>query len=183
MTDGYVFDDGGRAEVFKGRGVGDCVARAIAIASQRPYNEVYEFLAEGHGGQRITSKQLRGRRSNAAGVRTAQQGIWTKRKWFKDYMATLGFEWTPTMQIGSGCTVHLVADELPKGRLVVAVSKHYTAMIDGVIHDTYDPRREVHCTEPYREPMAAGYWTHDKVSMHHVERRCVYGYWRWTGAA
>jgi hypothetical protein len=28
------------------------------------------------------------------------------------------------------------------GRLVVAVSKHYTAVIDGVIHDTHNPQRE-----------------------------------------
>jgi hypothetical protein len=43
------------------------------------------------------------------------------------------------MQIGSGCTVHLRADELPSGRLVVSVSKHLTAVIDGVIHDAHDP--------------------------------------------
>jgi hypothetical protein len=45
------------------------------------------------------------------------------------------------MQIGSGCKVHLRDGELPTGRLVVFVSKHYTAVIDGVIHDTYDPSR------------------------------------------
>ena len=28
------------------------------------------------------------------------------------------------MPIGSGCKVHLRAEELPKGRLVVALSKH-----------------------------------------------------------
>ncbi len=37
------------------------------------------------------------------------------------------------MQIGSGCTVHLRADELPSGRLVVSVSRHLTAVIDCVI--------------------------------------------------
>ena len=51
-------------------------------------------------------------------------------------MESLGWKWTPTMQIGSGCTVHLRADELPSGGLVVSVSKHLTAVIDGVIHDT-----------------------------------------------
>jgi hypothetical protein len=33
------------------------------------------------------------------------------------------------MQIGPGCTVHLRADELPSGRLVVSVSKHLIAAI------------------------------------------------------
>ena len=46
------------------------------------------------------------------------------------------------MKIGSGCTVHLLADELPKGRLVVSVSKHEVAVIDGEIHDIYDCSRD-----------------------------------------
>ena len=66
-------------------------------------------------------------------------------------MRSLGFVWTPTMGIGTGCTVHLRADELPNGRLVVAVSKHYTAVLDGVIHDIENPSRD--------------------------GTRCVYGYW------
>jgi len=31
-------------------------------------------------------------------------------------MKSLGWIWTPTIQIGSGCTVHLRADELPSGQ-------------------------------------------------------------------
>lgn len=46
------------------------------------------------------------------------------------------------MRIGQGCTVHMRADELPSGRLVVNLSKHSTAVIDGVCHDTYDPSRD-----------------------------------------
>ncbi len=71
-------------------------------------------------------------------------------------MTALGFTWTAAMKIGTGCKVHLHASELPTGRLVVVVSKHLTAMIDGIIHDTFDPSREV-----------------DGIG-----RRCVYGYWR-----
>ena len=67
-------------------------------------------------------------------------------------MTELGFVWTPTMQIGSGCQVHLTADELPSGRLVCNVSKHQVAVIDGVIYDTHDCSRK--------------------------GTRCVYGYWR-----
>ena len=37
--------------------------------------------------------------------------------------------------------MHLRADELPPGRLVVSVTHHLTAVIDGVIHDTHDPSR------------------------------------------
>lgn len=135
----FIFSDGGRASAgFKGK-AGDCVARAVAIASRKPYAEVYEALAAGMGSQRKSKG------------RSARDGVSTRRKWFKDYMASLGFKWVPTMHIGQGCKVHLRDDELPMGRLVVAVSKHYCAVIDGVIFDTYDDQRG--------------------------GTRCVYGYW------
>jgi hypothetical protein len=98
--------------------------------------EIYEALSEGNANQR-RSKHQKTKRS-----KSARNGVNVKRKWFKDYMKELGFEWIPTMQIGQGCKVHLSKDELPMGRLVVAVSGHFTSMIDGVIHDTYDPRRQ-----------------------------------------
>lgn len=142
-----VKDDGGRAEAgYKGH-TGDCVARAIAITTALPYQLIYDRLAEGNATQR------KGKRSQSKdGVRTAARGINTSRKWFKDYMQELGFVWTPTMAVGQGCKVHLKTEELPKGRLVVAVSKHFTAVIDGVLHDTHD------CTRG--------------------GTRCVYGYYR-----
>lgn len=66
-------------------------------------------------------------------------------------MAELGFTWTPTMKIGQGAKVHLRREELPEGRLVVSLSRHYAAVIDRVVRDTYLDARE--------------------------GRRCVYGYW------
>ena len=45
------------------------------------------------------------------------------------------------MQIGSGCTVHVGAEELPPGRLVLKLSRHMAAVIDGVLRDTYDCSR------------------------------------------
>jgi hypothetical protein len=166
----FVYDDGGRAAAgFKGS-AGDCVCRAVAIASGKPYAEVYSALAKGMRTQRLTkrSKPKSG----------ARDGVSVRRKWFKDYMASLGFEWVPTMQIGSGCKVHLDPAELPSGRLVVAVSKHYTAVVDGVIRDTYDPRRETHCVEPdHGQPLKPGQWRNPN-GVCSIRRRCVYGYWR-----
>jgi len=131
----FVFNDGGRAESGLKGLVGDCVVRAITIASGKPYREVYDLLSEWSRTQRQTTK------SKSRKV-SARDGVNTNRKWFKDYMTSLGFEWHPTMQIGSGCKVHLRTSELPMGRLVVAVSKHYVAVIDGIINDTYDPSRD-----------------------------------------
>jgi hypothetical protein len=69
------------------------------------------------------------------------------------------------MQIGSGCTVHLSADELPSGRLVVSVSKHLTAVIDGVIHDTHDPsRRGTRCVYGYWQPGEAADSRHKRTN-------------------
>jgi hypothetical protein len=143
-----IFDDGGRmAAGFKGD-TGDCVARAIAIIAELPYEKVYEDLAYINA---RTPKSKR-RRASTIGKLTASKGIYVKAKIFRDYITRLGFVWTPTMFIGSGCKVHLRKGELPMGRLIVAVSRHYTAMIDGVVHDTHDPSRG--------------------------GTRCVYGYWR-----
>ena len=136
ITKIFNYNDGGREGAgYKGN-AGDCVCRAIAIATGRPYQEVYDRLAVGNETQRITKRSGKNH-----GKRTARNGISTKRKWFKDYMQELGFEWFPTMGVGTGCKVHLKPEELPQGRLVVAVSKHYTAVIDGVINDTYDCSR------------------------------------------
>jgi hypothetical protein len=140
----WEYNDGGRAKAgYKGK-TGDCVARAIAIASGLPYKEVYDVLAEGTGSQR-KSKHTDKR------AKSARNGINIKRKWFKDYMESIGFTWNATMTIGSGCKVHLKSSELPEGRIICRVSKHIVAVIDGVIQDTNDPSRE--------------------------GTRCVYGYW------
>lgn len=137
LTETFVFNDGGRAKAgYKGT-TGDCVCRAICIITGKPYQEIYDALSEGNATQRKTKRS-----SKSTGIRTASKGINVKRKWFQTYMESLGFTWTPTMLIGQGCKVHLKADELPKGKLVISVSKHYTAMIDGVINDLYDPSRE-----------------------------------------
>ena len=61
---------------------------------------------------------------------------------YDKYIKSLGWKWQPTMGIGTGCQTHLLADELPDGRLIVSVSKHMTAVIDGELHDTYDCSRD-----------------------------------------
>ena len=127
----FNFNDGGRAEAgYKGK-TGDCVCRAIAIATEMPYKDVYNLINEFAKSER-TGKRKKGKSNARTGVYKN-----TTRK----VMEHLGWEWIPTMQIGSGCKVHLNDSELPKGRLVVKVSNHCTAVIDGVLNDTYDCSR------------------------------------------
>lgn len=128
----YIYNDGGRAAAgFKGI-TGDCVTRAVAIAAERPYKEVYDLINE------LAKSERRGKRKR--GTSNARTGVYktTTRK----VMAHYGFKWVPTMQIGQGCKVHLTEGELPMGRIVVEVSRHAVAVIDGVINDIYDPSRE-----------------------------------------
>lgn len=133
-------DDGGRADAgFKGT-ADDCVTRAIAIATGIPYRDVYDAL---HA--RIKTSKLKKHRT-----RSPRQPV--RKQVFKTFLTDLGYVFKPLMGIGTGCKVHLKAGEIPtKGRLIVSCSKHLVAVLDGVIHDTYDPSRE--------------------------GTRCVYGYW------
>lgn len=139
----WKYNDGGRKDAgFKGD-TGDCAVRSIAIATGKPYREVYDKINE------LAKKHERkGKRKKS--ISNARTGVY--RQTVARYMKSLGWVWTPTMLVGQGCKVHLKASELPNGRLICSLSKHFTAVIDGVIHDTHDPSRE--------------------------ETRCVYGYWQ-----
>ena len=146
-----IIDDGGRSAAgYKGYS-GDCVTRAIAIATGKPYQEVYDAINE-------LSKSERPRRGKRS---SSRNGV--MKPTIRKYIASLGWVWYPTMGIGTGCHVHLKDGELPMGRLIVAVSRHLTAVIDGVIHDTDDPQRET------------AYFENNKLVR--VSGRCVYGYW------
>jgi hypothetical protein len=128
----FVFNDGGRAAAgYKGL-AGDCVTRSIAIVTGKPYQEVYDALNALAKSER-TGKRKPDKSSSRSGV---------YKQTYRRYMDSLGWVWTPTMAIGSGCRVHLSASELPSGRLLVLVSQHLTAVLDGVMHDTHDCSRE-----------------------------------------
>lgn len=142
----FVANDGGRtAAGFKGK-TGDCVTRAVAIASSRPYQEVYDGLNAYKASLRQT-KRVRGS--------SARTGV--SRRVYEEYLKTRGWQWVPTMGVGTGCKVHLRESELPKGRLIVRLSGHVAAVIDGVLHDTYDcSRNGTRCVYGYyAQPMDA----------------------------
>lgn len=137
----WVYDDGGRAEAgYKGT-AGDCGCRALSIATGMGYKEAYDLINE------YAKKERTGKRKK--GISSARNGVYTAT--YRRIMDGLGWKWKATMRIGSGCTTHLRAEELPKGRIICNVSKHFVAVVDGVIHDTYDCSRD--------------------------GTRCVYGYW------
>jgi len=111
----WVYDDGGRDRAgYQFHQAGDCVSRAIAIATEMPYELVVD----------IVDKASRGRRGDS------QSGVYDFAT--HGILALLGWKRTTTK-------AHLNSDEFPPGRLVLEVNRHLVAMVDGVIHDTYDP--------------------------------------------
>lgn len=136
----WVHDDGGRAGAGYRGETGDCVTRAIAIATGLPYQHVYRMINDAAARER--PRNGRNRSSARTGVAPA-----TARR----VLAELCWVWHPTMRVGQGCTVHLREGELPSGRIIARLSRHITAVVDGVVHDIFDPARG--------------------------GTRCVYGYW------
>lgn len=133
-----VFTDGGRAAAGYKGDTRDCVARALAIVTGKTYQEVYD--------------SVNWECAQGAGFDCGSARIGVPKNTTRKIMEKFGGVWTPLMKIGSGCKVHLRAEELPTGRIIASVSRHVVAVIDGVIHDTHDCTRE--------------------------GTRCVYGYWK-----
>lgn len=138
----FTYHDGGRLAAGYTGDAGDCVCRAIAIATGRPYQEVYDELGV------ICKTERRSKRRRVKS--TPRNGV--HKATYRRYLEALGWHFTPTMFIGQGCKVHLRRGELPMGRLIVNTSRHLVAVIDGVIFDTHDPSRDgTRCVY--------GYWT------------------------
>jgi len=131
MSMNFIYHDGGRVEAGYQKTSRDCVVRAAAIATERPYVEIVELISK------FAALERRGKRKRT--ISHPLKGVHTTT--MRKLMAYLDWVWVPTMQIGQECRVHLKANELPEGRLVVRVSRHATCVIDGVIFDTYDPSR------------------------------------------
>jgi hypothetical protein len=119
MKLGFNPNDGGRSKYFKGKNVGDCVTRAIAIVTGRDYKEVYDWVKSKIG-------------------KTPRNGV--PKKEVKKLLKELGGKWYPFMGIGTGCKSHLRFGEVPvTGKCICQLSHHVTTVIDGVINDTYHP--------------------------------------------
>jgi hypothetical protein len=126
-----IFNDGGReAAGYRGR-TGDCVVRAFSIAADLDYREVYKRLSKLQG-------------------RSVRQGVHTNH--CHTFAREIGWVWVPLMGFGTGTRVNAGSPILERlGRGVVRTSHHLFAVVDGEVHDTYDPTR--------------------------LGNRCVYGVW------
>ena len=118
---GFRYDDGGReAAGFKGR-AGDCVTRAIAIASGADYREVYKAAAKLNAD--------RGR------PRSARNGI---HKQDRNTLAKMfGLE---KVKLPRGPRPTYSEAYERYGNVMVSTTKHVCSIIDGELRDIFDGR-------------------------------------------
>lgn len=155
----YQYNDGGRAEAgFKGN-ADDCVTRAIAIATKKPYQDVRKELMECKKKWMNTSRSRHAKSCKTSSVRNG-----TERDVWKPYLESLGWVKHNQIKFGSSNRKELVKENLPEGTVIVQVRKHIMTVIDHVVHDTWDSRetnvwddgRPTNATKP---KTIISYWT------------------------
>jgi Protein of unknown function (DUF2786) len=120
----YIYNDGGKA-ASKHDEVNDCACRAIAIATERPYHEIWDVF-------RVLLETEGPRRRSGVDEKVQDK-----------VMESLGWVWVNTTR------KHLREDDLPPGRLVVCIEGHSVAVVNGIIHDTWNPSRKKNGKPPY----------------------------------
>ena len=115
----YIETDGGRAAAgFKGR-TGDCGVRAMAVALGLDYKACYQELAQAH--------------KERTGKKTARNGIY--KETFSEVLSRHGWVWHPAPKFDGR---KARASDMPKGKVIVRMSKHFAAVIDGTVHDSWN---------------------------------------------
>ena len=129
---GYEYDDGGRRDAGYKGDTGDCVVRAIAIASGAPYQDVYDAMAQAmcrHGYRASGNAYGQGKR-HSRGQRPARQ-VQT------DVMAEYGFE---KVKLPKGPKPTYEEAHARYGDCIVSTTKHVCALVGGALRDTSDGR-------------------------------------------
>ena len=146
---------------FKGS-AGGFVTRAIAILTGKPYKEIYSELAEEikcFAGNKKSKAAKRAARGKGLSGTTPRNGI-AKEIYHFYLVEKIGMGWVPTMLVCQGCKVHLVSNELPSGKIIARVSKHVTAVLEGVINDVVDCSLKCvygyYCFPEYQSQLAIG---------------------------
>lgn len=125
----FIKSDGGRAAAgFKGQ-TGDCAVRAMAIALELDYKACYEELAE-------ANKALTGKK-------TCRQGIY--KETLTEVLERYGWKWHAAPKF-EGRKAR--STDMPSGKVIARMSRHFVAVIDGTVYDSFD------CTNK----MVYGYW-------------------------
>jgi len=125
----YQYNDGGRSKYFKGK-AGDCAARAMAIALEVDYKDAYNELAKANA---------KGR----GGQKSARNGIYKED--FNRVLEAHGWVWVAAPKF-EGRKAYV--QDMPSGRVIARMARHFVAVIDGVANDTFNSTSK----------MIYGYW-------------------------
>ena len=117
---GFVQDDGGRAAAGYRGTAGDCVVRALAILTDRPYRECYQKLAR--------------RNKIYTGKRSARNGV--NKQAYEAVFADVGL--TKISLTGTRPTYTEAWERY--GDCIVTTARHVCALVGGVLRDTFDGR-------------------------------------------
>lgn len=125
----YKFNDGGRANAgYKGT-AGDCVVRAIVIATDSDYQEMYNRMAFGM--------------KERGGEKSARNGV--HKDIYEAILKEFGFVWQSAPKFeGRKARTY----DMPKGNVVARQAHHLVAVVDGVANDIFDSTNK----------MVYGYW-------------------------
>ena len=129
-----IYNDGGRKESGRKGSAGDCGVRAMAVALDLDYDTCYKELAQAN--------------KDAGYKKSARNGL--MKEVFQGVLKKHGWTWrkAPTFP---GRKAY--ASDLPQGTYICRMSRHYAAIIDGVLHDTFNSSGK----------MVYGYWAKDNI--------------------
>ena len=130
---GYTFNDGGRADAgYRGK-TGDCMVRAIAILTKRPYKNVYTQMAELNAAYGLPKT------GNASlANRHVPKGKGRGRK-FSTEVCFMAFGLSKVKQtVGERLTYTEAYARY--GDCIVRTRKHVCAIKDGKVQDIFDGR-------------------------------------------
>jgi len=113
-----ILTDGGRAGSRRPRQSKDCTVRAVALARNIPYDAAYDLLHE-------------------AG-RKCSRGFHVQR-WLGDQAWATKIPF-PAVKGQPRMNPATFTKQLPTGRFICRVAKHVFAVIDGVVHDSFENR-------------------------------------------
>ncbi len=131
----FNLNDGGRSAAgFKGD-AGDCVTRAIAIATGESYADVRDDLMSSTSDFRSTSRSRAAKKAKSNSVRNG-----TLNKVYRAYLESIDWKRVALQKFGDSKRYYMTADDLPMGIVIVEMRKHLVTVIDHVVQDSWDSR-------------------------------------------
>jgi hypothetical protein len=128
----WIYNDGGRSKYYKRVAQGDCVIRAIAIATNQDYLQVQKDI------KKIIRKEKSQYKSNI------DVGLF--RHTYDKYFKEIGWNWYFTAN-----TMRVNDFEHIEGTFILSLPNHFVACQNGILFDTFDSSKN--------NPMVYGFFS------------------------